>query len=65
MDAQLTAGIVNTMMGSMGTSQERQANVDRREIYLPRIATSVLQTVSEVAPHGYHGQRPASCARAR
>ncbi len=50
MDAQLTAGITNTMMGSMGTTQERQANVDRREIYLPRIATSVLQSVSDVAP---------------
>ncbi|MEY4764149.1 MAG: hypothetical protein RI907_822, partial [Pseudomonadota bacterium] len=49
MDATLTAGRSNTLMGSMGGIDERLANADRVEIYLPRIATSVMQAVSDTA----------------
>jgi len=33
-------------MGGMGSTAERQANVDRREVYLPRVPTNALQPVS-------------------
>jgi uncharacterized protein YjiK len=46
MDVQIEAGIANTVMGSMGTDEERLANGDRKEIYLPRVATSVLKSIS-------------------
>lgn len=50
MAAELKAGVTNTMMGSMGTTSERQANADRLEVYLPRIASSVMQSVSDTQP---------------
>ncbi|MHA4866064.1 Ig-like domain-containing protein [Duganella sp. PWIR1] len=47
MDAVMRAGQTNTLMGTMGTQEEQLANLDRVEVYLPRIASSVLQTVSD------------------
>jgi hypothetical protein len=46
MDTELLPGYVNTLMASMGTLDERLANLDREEVYLPRVSTSILQTVS-------------------
>ncbi|MFO1358315.1 Ig-like domain-containing protein [Plasticicumulans sp.] len=47
MDLTLRPGITNTAMGSMGSLAEQQDNADRQELYLPRIATAVLQDVSD------------------
>jgi len=47
MEAELLAGYVNTLMGTMGTLEERLANLDRQEVYLPRLSTSILQRVSD------------------
>ena len=49
MDLQLEAGRANTVMGTMGTDDEKRANRDRQEVYLPRLQTSILQTVSAAA----------------
>ncbi|MBL8532286.1 MAG: Ig-like domain-containing protein, partial [Betaproteobacteria bacterium] len=46
MDLVLEAGAVNTAMGTMGSREERAANADRREVYLPRLPQSILQDVS-------------------
>jgi hypothetical protein len=46
MDVTLRPGVTNTIMDSMGTTQEQLANQGRPEIYLPRVPTSILQTVS-------------------
>ena len=50
MDLDLVAGQSNTVMGTMGTQAERAANVTRTEVYLPRILSSSLQTVSNTVP---------------
>ena len=34
----------------MGTSEARLANADRREVYLPRVSSAVMQTVSATEP---------------
>ena len=47
MDVQIEVGRNNTAMGGMGMREEREANLDRGEIYLPRLRTSILRTVSE------------------
>lgn len=46
MDLELDAGYVNTVMGSMGSREERAANIDRTEVYLPRLQTSILKSIS-------------------
>ncbi len=46
MDLDLLPGITQTVMSSMGTNDERVANQGRNEIYLPRVPTSTLQSVS-------------------
>ena len=46
LDLELSPGITNTAMGSMGTLAVRQDNAQRQEIYLPRVLTSALQAVS-------------------
>ncbi|MDT7833571.1 Ig-like domain-containing protein, partial [Aquabacterium sp. OR-4] len=46
MAATLKPGVTNTLMDSMGSAEERLANTGRTEVYLPRVATSALQTVS-------------------
>ena len=50
MDADFTPGITQTLMGTMGSVEERQYNADRQEVYLPRIPLTALQTVSNTAP---------------
>ncbi|HEY2253375.1 MAG TPA: Ig-like domain-containing protein, partial [Planctomycetaceae bacterium] len=50
MDLQLEAGRANTVMGTMGTDDEKAANLTRPEVYLPRLQTSILQNVSNTAP---------------
>ena len=46
MDLELEVGQVNTVMGTMGTFEQREANLTRDEVYLPRLLTSILQTIS-------------------
>ncbi len=46
LDTTVRAGQANTIMGSMGTAAEQKANATQPGVYLPRIAASVLQTVS-------------------
>ncbi len=50
MDLQIEAGRANTVMGTMGTDDEKAANRNRQEVYLPRLETSILQNVSNTAP---------------
>ena len=50
MDVTLRPGVTNTVMGSMGTTEAQLANNDRQEIYLPRVPTSSLQTISNTDP---------------
>jgi hypothetical protein len=50
MDLNLEAGRDNTVMGTMGSLEERTANRDRQEVYLPRLATSLLGNVSGAGP---------------
>ncbi len=50
MDLQIEAGRANTVMGTMGTADEKAANRNRQEVYLPRLETSILQNVSNTAP---------------
>ncbi|HRE03935.1 MAG TPA: hypothetical protein PLV68_21750, partial [Ilumatobacteraceae bacterium] len=45
-DVELLPGVTNTVMGGMGSTEERLANFDRQEVYLPRIPTNALQPVS-------------------
>ncbi|HRF04578.1 Ig-like domain-containing protein, partial [Accumulibacter sp.] len=49
MDVELLPGVTNTLMGGMGSVAKRLANIDRREVYLPRVPTSALQAVSDTA----------------
>nr|WP_161501232.1 Ig-like domain-containing protein [Rhodopirellula sp. SM50] len=49
MDLEILVGQANTVMGTMGTRAQREANLDRLETYLPRIQSSILQTVSDTA----------------
>ncbi len=46
MDLELDAGAVNTVMGTMGTREERAANADRLEVYLPRLTSNIFQSIS-------------------
>ena len=46
MDLNLRAGAANTSMGSMGTLDQQAANSDRGEVYLPRLRSTILQSVS-------------------
>jgi hypothetical protein len=50
MDLQLESGRANTIMGTMGTDDQKAANRDRLEAYLPRLQTSILQNVNSAAP---------------
>ena len=47
MSLDVSVGIENTIMGSMGTQEERQANIYRPEVYLPRLQRSSLQAVGD------------------
>ncbi|MEF8768732.1 hypothetical protein [Candidatus Accumulibacter contiguus] len=46
MDLTIEVGYDNTVMGSMGTHDAMAANEDRQEVYLPRLQTAILQSVS-------------------
>ncbi|HRF73519.1 MAG TPA: Ig-like domain-containing protein, partial [Accumulibacter sp.] len=46
LDLTIEVGYDNTVMGSMGTREAMAANEERQEVYLPRLQTSILQTVS-------------------
>jgi hypothetical protein len=50
MDLTIQPGVANTVMGTMGTTQEEAANATNLGLYLPRVQTSVLQTVSATQP---------------
>jgi hypothetical protein len=50
MDLTIKPGVANTVMGSMGTQQEMQSNVTNLGVYLPRVQTSILQTISNTQP---------------
>jgi hypothetical protein len=49
MDLTIRPGQANTVMGGMGTREEQQANAAIPGLYLPRLATSILQAVSNTA----------------
>ena len=46
MDLNLVVGQANTVMGTMGSQAEQVANQNIPVVYLPRVQTSILQTVS-------------------
>ena len=50
MDLTIQPGQANTVMGSMTTPQGEGVNPTDMGVYLPRIATSILQTVSNTQP---------------
>ncbi|MGH7136924.1 MAG: Ig-like domain-containing protein, partial [Pirellulales bacterium] len=50
LDLTIKPGVANTVMGSMGTEQEMQANATNLGVYLPRVPTSILQTISNTQP---------------
>jgi hypothetical protein len=50
LDLSIQPGVANTVMGSMGTTQEMQANATNLGVYLPRVQSSILQTVSNTQP---------------
>ena len=50
LDLTVRPGIVNTVMGSMGTLAEQQADAADPAVYLPRVASDILTDVSATAP---------------
>ncbi|WFU21156.1 Ig-like domain-containing protein [Bradyrhizobium sp. CB1717] len=50
MDVSVRPGQVNTLMGTMGSTQEQIENLSRPEVYLPRLSTGILQTLSDTTP---------------
>ncbi|MFZ4409274.1 MAG: VCBS domain-containing protein, partial [Paracraurococcus sp.] len=50
MDITIRPGQVNTIMGSMGTTESQLENAGRGEVYLPRIPLSVLTEIAGDAP---------------
>src|SRR4051812_33682151 len=49
MDLNIRPGQANTVMGSMGSEEEQAASTRVQGVYLPRLKTSILQTVSDTA----------------
>ena len=47
MDLEMVVGAQNTVMSTMGTPEQRASHIGRKEVYLPRIQTSILQSVSD------------------
>ncbi len=45
-DLEMEVGRANTVMGTMGTRSQREENLDRTEVYLPRLQGSILTTLS-------------------
>jgi hypothetical protein len=50
MDLTMRPGIANTVMGSMGSLEEQGANTTNQGVYLPRLQTSILHSVSDTQP---------------
>ena len=50
MDSELRPGVVNTLMDTMGSAEERASHAGRLEVYLPRVATTIFSLVSESVP---------------
>jgi hypothetical protein len=50
MDLTIKPGVANTVMGSMGTTDQEAANANNLGVYLPRVQKSILQTVSATQP---------------
>jgi hypothetical protein len=50
MDTTIRPGIVNTLMGSMGPLETQAANADNPAVYLPRLSSDILTTISDTAP---------------
>jgi hypothetical protein len=46
MDLTVKPGVANTVMGTMGTDQEQTTNATNLGVYLPRVQTSILQTLN-------------------
>ncbi len=46
MDLEVEIGQANTVMGSMGARDDREANRECTEVYLPRLETSLLKDIS-------------------
>ncbi|MEJ0019610.1 MAG: Ig-like domain-containing protein [Acetobacteraceae bacterium] len=49
MDLNVKPGVTNTVMGTMGSDAEQAVNQDIRSVYLPRVPTGALTTISTVA----------------
>ncbi|MGE0642375.1 MAG: Ig-like domain-containing protein [Nitrospira sp.] len=49
-DVKLRPGVTNTVMGGMGSTAEQLANLERQEVYLPRLQSAILQTISNTQP---------------
>ncbi len=47
MDVKVRAGVANTMMGTMGSTELQADNLTRGEVYLPRISKDVLVEISD------------------
>ncbi|TAY63473.1 Ig-like domain-containing protein, partial [Rhizobium ruizarguesonis] len=47
MDTNIRPGVVNTIMGSMGDTNKQIANANDPSVYLPRLATNILQSISD------------------
>ena len=47
MDLNLRAGQANTTMGTMGILEQQLANLDRQEVYLPRLRTNLLKPLNQ------------------
>ena len=47
LDLSIEVGTTNTVMSSTGSQEKRQANIDRTEVYLPRLRTEMLQDISD------------------
>ncbi len=50
MDVTLRAGQDNTLMGTMGDANQQLDNLDRGEVYLPRLSTEILVDISDTDP---------------
>lgn len=50
MDLDIKPGVANTVMGTMGSRDEQTANETNLGVYLPRLRTAILQTVSDTEP---------------
>ncbi|WP_165421849.1 Ig-like domain-containing protein, partial [Rhizobium ruizarguesonis] len=47
MDTNIRPGVANTIMGSMGDTTKQIANASDPSVYLPRLATNILQSISD------------------